>query len=94
METPVNSGTLGTEIKKDTPVTIQVPHDANNPVDEVRVTISADQFTKKNGKGATSVVYKMEVVDNDGAVYAIEDLQYQLGKKAKRKSKSTPSICR
>ena len=84
VETPVNSGTLGTEIKKDTPVTIQVPHDANNPVDEVRVTISADQFTKKNGKGATTVVYKMEVVDNDGAVYAIEDLQYQLGKKAKK----------
>ena len=84
VETPVNSGTLGTEIKKDTPVTIQVPHDANNPVDEVRVTISADQFTKKNGKGATTVVYKMEVVDNDGAVYAIEDMQYQLGKKAKK----------
>lgn len=84
VETPVNSGTLGTEIKKDTPVTIQVPHDANNPVDEVRVTITADQFTKKNGKGATTVIYKMEVVDNDGAVYAIEDLQYQLGKKAKK----------
>ena len=84
VETPVNSGTLGTEIKKDSPVTIQVPHDANNPVDEVRVTISADQFTKKNGKGATTVVYKMEVVDNDGAVYAIEDMQYQLGKKAKK----------
>ena len=84
VETPVNSGTLGTEIKKDTPVTIQVPHDANNPVDEVRVTISADQFTKKNGKGATSVVYKMEVVDNDGAVYAIEDMQYQLNNKDKK----------
>ena len=84
VETPVNSGTLGTEIKKDTPVTIQVPHDANNPVDEVRVTIGADQFTKKNGKGATTVKYKIEIVDNDGAVYAIEDTQYQLNKKDKK----------
>jgi len=84
VETPVNSGTLGTEIKNDTPVTIQVPHDANNPVDEVRVTIGADQFTKKNGKGATTVKYKIEIVDNDGAVYAIEDTQYQLNKKDKK----------
>ncbi len=84
VETPVNSGTLGTEIKEDTPVTIQVPHDASNPIDEVRVTIGADQFTKKNGKGATTVKYKIEIVDNDGAVYAIEDMQYQLNNKDKK----------
>ena len=84
VELPVNSGTLGTEITKETPVTIQVPHDANNPADEVRVTISADQFTSKNGKGKTTVIYKIEIVDNAGAVYAIEDMQYQLGKKAKK----------
>ena len=83
VETPVNSGTLGTVITQASPVTIQVPHDANNPVDQVRVTIKADAFSKKNGN-ATTVIYKIEIIDNDGAVYAIEDTQYQLGKKAKK----------
>ena len=80
VETPVNSGTLGTVITKENPVTIQVPHDANNLIDQVRVTISADQFSKKNGK-ATLVIYKIEIVDNDGTVFPVIDSQYQLGGK-------------
>ena len=80
VETPVNSGTLGTVITKENPVTIQVPHDANNLIDQVRVTISADQFSKKNG-GATLVIYKIEIVDNDGTVFPVIDSQYQLGGK-------------
>jgi len=81
VESPVNSGLLGTEITKENPVTIQVPHDANNPIDQVRVTISADVFASKNGKKAAKVIYKIEIVDNDGATYQVNDSQYQLGGK-------------
>ena len=80
VETPVNSGTLGTVITKENPVTIPVPHDSNNLIDQVRVTISADQFSKKNGE-ATLVIYKIEIVDNDGKVFPVIDSQYQLGGK-------------
>jgi len=76
VETPVNNAAFGSIITQSAPVSIQVPYDANNPIDAVRVQIGADAFFKGNG-GAVKVFYKIEIVQNDGTVTKIEDKQYE-----------------
>jgi len=74
-ETPVNNALFGTVITKLNPVTIQVPHDSNNPIDAVRVTIGAAPFLKNNS-GKCTVKYKIIIVQNDGTESSVEDKEY------------------
>jgi len=77
-ETPVNNVLFGSVIENANPnvgVSIQVPHDPNNPIDAVRITIGADAFFKGNNK-STKVKYRIRIVQNDGTETLVEDKQY------------------
>lgn len=75
VETPVTNAAFGTVITHGNPVSIQVPHDANNPIDAVRVQIGADAFFKGNGK-QVKVNYRIQIVQNDGTETDVFDKQF------------------
>jgi len=75
VETPVSNAAFGSVILHQNPVSIQVPHDANNPIDAVRVQIGADAFFKGNGK-KVKVNYRIQIVQNDGTETDVFDSQF------------------
>ena len=75
VETPVTNAAFGSVITHGNPVSIQVPHDANNPIDAVRVQIGADAFFKGNGN-KVKVNYRIQIVQNDGTETDVFDKQF------------------